>query len=180
VDVLGQQVHRRPARKTGVAASVVATVAYLALLVEAAVWRGHPPGRLDGVSAKLSIVVSVLALAAIVWIGARGGFDARNRSSGLSWAERRRALAQIRGRSPVVDEDLPVTQHYAGVLVRRWSATPFYAVLELGGVIALMHVSGLQLSIIFVVAGTLALVGLVLIIRDAERADRFLRKGLGP
>ena len=137
------------------------------------------PGWLGWLGLGLELVGFVLVIGGglRIWRGRRSAPSWRAPLQGLSGTEQRGLLQQVRGRSAVQPDALPLTRQVADALVRQqgqlgMSATGL-ALLMVGQV--LVRPGALVLTL----AGTvlaLLVVGVVLVRRDARAGRRFLRQ----
>lgn len=131
-----------------------------------------PPVARTAVGPALTLVGLVLELVGLV----RGGVLRSQRQSPL-WAvparERRRLRRQVKGRAPVVPEDLPALRALAGsVRDQRWLLPVWggLGLVQLGQ--AVQH--GGALALFFATGALVLVVCAVLVHRDVRRAERFL------
>jgi hypothetical protein len=174
---------RRRARLWALAAALL--VAAIAVVVAATAGSAPQPGESPTWARVASAVLTLLALAVVVATvvrAIRGGLFRASRRSPLrllSWAQRRRALRQIRGRAPLSEQDRPLVRRVAEQLSvqRPVLGLPVALILMQVG-LALLRFPGpwAVASLVLVVLLGLAA---VLMLRDIRSAEAFLRRDPG-
>lgn len=162
--------------------SVLLVAAAVALLVVVLLDHGGPgagPARwrevtglvLSGVGLVVLVVGAVIGWRAGVWRGAWS-----QPAAVLSRAQRRALVAQVRGRVPADPVRLPLARSVAERLVLQRHLLLFWVGLMLQQVGRALSSTGVVDLSLVAVAVVAYLVGVVLMTRDARRADQFLRQ----
>jgi hypothetical protein len=175
---------RRRARLWALAAALL-FVAAIAVAVAAIVGSAPQPGESPTWARVASAVLTLLALAVVIATvvrAIRGGLFKASRRSPLrllSWAQRRRALRQIRGRAPLSEQDRPLVRRVAEQLSaqRPVLGLPVALILMQVG-LALLRFPGPWALASLVLAVLLGLAA-VLMLRDIRSAEAFLHRDPG-
>lgn len=140
-------------------------------------WQREPPRWADLLGLVLEAVGFVVEIVAVVYAIRTGRYRA-NRDSRLrsrSWSARRDVMRRVRRGGEVAEEELPLLRHTAQQLARhRWLIGMLAGLAIVYAGQALLHWSPLSLAL-FIVFAPLCAVGGALTLRDARRAEEFLR-----
>ncbi|MGC4877069.1 hypothetical protein ACLQ26_12535 [Micromonospora sp. DT43] len=144
---------------------------------DTAAFDGDPPPWAFVLGATLSLIGLAVEIGALVWTVRSGRYRAARRSRllTLSWSHRLRLGRQVRHGTPEAGDDAVLLEEMARQMAgNRWSAGLMAGLMTVSVGQALMRFAPFWavFSGVVAVAGAVAI---VLVIRDARRAEAFLR-----